>query len=158
MDDNGTYLGNISGIYKECITNISIDIYDITINILIYYIYKSIQHTHRPSGAATEGGRPIGAPLKAAPVCLMDILMDTDKTSLRLIRRIGGGGKDSPRKHKGKRAKQEQEQQQEDMLAPRDPATGITSSRAPTRSAENPMISRLDSHPQPPIKKHMKYI
>ena len=28
MDDNGTYLGNICGIYKECITNISIDIYD----------------------------------------------------------------------------------------------------------------------------------
>ena len=23
MDDNGTYLGNIYGIYKECITNIS---------------------------------------------------------------------------------------------------------------------------------------
>ena len=31
MDDNGTYLGNIYGIYKECITNISIDIYDIII-------------------------------------------------------------------------------------------------------------------------------
>ena len=29
MDDNGTYLGNIYGIYKECITNISINIYDI---------------------------------------------------------------------------------------------------------------------------------
>ena len=29
MDDNGTYLGNIYGTYKECITNISIDIYDI---------------------------------------------------------------------------------------------------------------------------------
>ena len=29
MDDNGTYLGNIYGIYKECITDISIDIYDI---------------------------------------------------------------------------------------------------------------------------------
>ena len=31
MDDNGTYLGNIYiyGIYKECIANISIDIYDI---------------------------------------------------------------------------------------------------------------------------------
>ena len=42
MDDNGTYLGNIYGIYKECITNISIDIYDIY-------------------GAATFGGRPIGA-------------------------------------------------------------------------------------------------
>ena len=26
---HGTYLGNIYGIYKECITNISIDIYDI---------------------------------------------------------------------------------------------------------------------------------
>ena len=51
--------------------------------------------------------------------------MDTDKTSLRLIRRIGGGGKDSPEKHKGKRAKQQQEQ---DMLAPRDPATGSTRS------------------------------
>ena len=31
---------------------------------------------HRPHGAAAEGGRPIGAPPKAAPVCLMDILMD----------------------------------------------------------------------------------
>ena len=30
MDDNGTYLGNIYGIYKECITNISIDIYDLS--------------------------------------------------------------------------------------------------------------------------------
>ena len=29
MDDNGTYLGNIYGIYKACIANISIDIYDI---------------------------------------------------------------------------------------------------------------------------------
>ena len=66
------------------------------------------------------------------------IYIYTDKTSLRLIRRIGGGGKDSPEKHKGKRAKEEEEQQQQqDMLAPRDPATGITSSRAPTRSAGN---------------------
>ena len=46
MDDNGTYLGNIYGIYKECITNISIDIYDIK--------YKIIKH--RPNGAAAEGG------------------------------------------------------------------------------------------------------
>ena len=30
----------------------------------------------RPNGAAAEGGRPIGATPKAAPVCLMDILMD----------------------------------------------------------------------------------
>ena len=51
MDDNGTYLGNIYGIYKECITNISIDIYDITIN-----IHKYIHQTHRPNGAAAEGG------------------------------------------------------------------------------------------------------
>ena len=35
MDDNGTYLGNIYGIYKECITNISIDIYDINIYMII---------------------------------------------------------------------------------------------------------------------------
>ena len=68
MDDNGTYLGNIYGIYKECITNISIDIYDIK--------YKIITHTDpmgRPpsNGAAAEGGRPIGAPPKAAPVCLI---------------------------------------------------------------------------------------
>ena len=70
MDDNGTYLRNIYGIYKECITNISIDIYDITIN-----IHKYIHQTHRPNGAAAEGGRPIGAPPKAAPVCLMDIFM-----------------------------------------------------------------------------------
>ena len=61
MDDNGTYLGNIYGIYRECITNISIDIHDITIS-----IHKYIHQTHRR----------IGAPPKAAPVCLMDILMD----------------------------------------------------------------------------------
>ena len=48
MDDNGTYLGNIYGIYKECITNISIDIYDVN------------NQTHRrrlrlrPNGAAAE--------------------------------------------------------------------------------------------------------
>ena len=46
-----TYLGNIYGIYKECITNISIDTYDITIN-----IHKYIHQTHRPNGAAAEGG------------------------------------------------------------------------------------------------------
>ena len=62
MDDNGTYLGNIYGMYKACIANISIDIYDIK--------YKIITHTHRPNGAAAEGGRPIGAPPKAAPVCV----------------------------------------------------------------------------------------
>ena len=54
MDDNGTYLGNIYGIYKACITNISIDIYDMK--------YKIITHTD-----------PMGRPPKAAPVCLMDI-------------------------------------------------------------------------------------
>ena len=64
MDDNGTYLGNIFGIYKECITNISIDMYDITIN---------IHQTHRPNGAAAEGGRPIGASPKAAPLFLIII-------------------------------------------------------------------------------------
>ena len=53
MDDNGTYLGNIYGIYKECITNISIDIYDIK--------YKII--THRPNGAAAFA--PLG-------VCVSD--------------------------------------------------------------------------------------
>ena len=53
MDDNGTYLGNIYGIYKECITNILMDIlmdmYGYIINIygyisytcLIYSIYVS---------------------------------------------------------------------------------------------------------------------
>ena len=50
MDDNGTYLGNIYGIYKECIANISLDIYDITIN-----IHQYIHQTHRPNGAAAEG-------------------------------------------------------------------------------------------------------
>ena len=45
-----TDLGNIYGIYKECITNISIDIYSIK--------YKIITHTH--TGAAF-GGRPIGS-------------------------------------------------------------------------------------------------
>ena len=49
MDDNGTYLGNIYGIYKECITNISIDIYDIPVD-----IHKYIHQTHRPNGAAAE--------------------------------------------------------------------------------------------------------
>ena len=63
MDDNGTYLGNIYGIYKACIANISIDIYDIK--------YKIITHTQTPNGAAAFGGRPIGAPPKAAPVFLM---------------------------------------------------------------------------------------
>ena len=55
MDDNGTYLGNIYGIYKACIANISIDIYDIK--------YKIITHTQAPppSAAAPQwGGRPIG--------------------------------------------------------------------------------------------------
>ena len=42
MDDNGTYLGNIYGIYKECITNISIDIYDIK--------YQIITHTQTQWG------------------------------------------------------------------------------------------------------------
>ena len=71
MDDNGTYLRNIYGIYEECIINISIDIYDKTIN-----IHQYIHQTHRrrfrrcPNGAAAFGGRPIGS------VCLMDILMD----------------------------------------------------------------------------------
>ena len=50
MDDNGTYLGNIYGIYKECITNISIDIYDIK--------YEIITHTQAPPSAAPQwGGR-----------------------------------------------------------------------------------------------------
>ena len=49
---HGTYLGNIYGIYKECRTNISIDIYDITIS-----IHKYIHQTHRPNGAAAPLGR-----------------------------------------------------------------------------------------------------
>ena len=53
MDGNGTYLRNIYGIYKECITNISIDNYDIK--------YKIITHTD-----------PMGRPPKAAPVCVCD--------------------------------------------------------------------------------------
>merc|ERR1712078_877529 len=39
---HGTYLGNIYGIYTECITNISIDIYDKTID-----IHQYIHQTHR---------------------------------------------------------------------------------------------------------------
>ena len=31
---------------------------------------------HRPHGAAAEGGRPIWAPPKAAPVCLMEKFID----------------------------------------------------------------------------------
>ena len=64
MDDNGTYLGNIYGIYKACIANISIDIYDIK--------YKIITHTH--TGAAF-GGAPMGRPPSAAAplgVCVSD--------------------------------------------------------------------------------------
>ena len=67
MDDNGTYLGNIYGIYKACITNISIDTYDITIN-----IHKYIYQTHRPNGAAAEGGRPIGAAAEGGGACVSD--------------------------------------------------------------------------------------
>ena len=57
----GTYLGNIYGIYKECITNISIDIHDITINIHKYIHHISIRHT-----GAAFGGAPMGWPLSAA--------------------------------------------------------------------------------------------
>ena len=46
MDDNGTYLGNIYGIYKECISNISIDIYDI----------KQSDTQRPPHWGAAEGG------------------------------------------------------------------------------------------------------
>ena len=42
--------------YIRNIQGISIDIYD---------------QKHRPNGAAAEGGRPIGAPPKAAPVFLI---------------------------------------------------------------------------------------
>ena len=45
MDDTGTYLGNTYGIYKECITNISKNIYDI-----------KQSDTQTPNGAAAEGG------------------------------------------------------------------------------------------------------
>ena len=53
MDDNGTYLGNIYGIYKACITNVSIDIYDIKNKIITL---------------TDSMGRP---PKAAAPVCLI---------------------------------------------------------------------------------------
>ena len=45
MDDNGTYLGNIYGIYKECIRNIH-----------RYLWYKIIRNT-----GAAFGGRPTGS-------------------------------------------------------------------------------------------------
>ena len=51
MDDNGTYLGNIYGIYKACIANISIDIYDIK--------YKIITHTD-PMGRPPKAAAPLG--------------------------------------------------------------------------------------------------
>ena len=63
MDDNGTYLGNIYGIYKECITNISIDIYDIK--------YKIITHT-----GAAFGGAPMGRPPSAAAAPLGGCVSD----------------------------------------------------------------------------------
>ena len=47
MDDNGTYLGNIYGIYKECVTNLSIDIYGIK---------QSDTQAPPPSAAAPQWG------------------------------------------------------------------------------------------------------
>ena len=55
---HGTYLGNIYGIYQECIRSIH------------RYLWEKII---RNTGAAF-GGRPIGAPPKAAPVCLMEFI------------------------------------------------------------------------------------
>ena len=49
----------IYGIYKEYIRNIH------------KYSSMSRNTEHRPNGAATEGGRPIGAPPKAVPVFLI---------------------------------------------------------------------------------------
>ena len=51
---HGTYLGNIYGIYQECIRSIH-----------RYLWEKIIRNTD-----------PMGRPPKAAPVCLMDIFMD----------------------------------------------------------------------------------
>ena len=61
MDDNGTYLGNIYGIYKACIANISIDIYDIK--------YKIITHTQAPPPSAAAPQWGAAAPLG---VCVSD--------------------------------------------------------------------------------------
>ena len=58
MDDNGTYLGNIYGIYKECITNISIDIYDI-----------KQSDTQTPNGAAAPHW---GAAAEGGGACVSD--------------------------------------------------------------------------------------
>ena len=72
----------------------------------------------------------------------------TDKTTLRVIRRIGGGERAPRRNLRSKRtcwrrAAQERKsgleeksaEQEEDMLAPRGPATEISSPRASTHSA-----------------------
>ena len=48
MDDNGTYLGNIYGIYKECITNISIDIYDTGVCEKRYHLKKPVLESLDP--------------------------------------------------------------------------------------------------------------
>ena len=61
MDDNGTYLGNIYGIYKACIANISIDIYDIK--------YKIITHTQAPPSAAPQWGGRLRRPPHWVCVC-----------------------------------------------------------------------------------------
>ena len=61
MDDNGTYLGNIYGMYKACIANISIDIYDIK--------YKIITHTQTPNGAAAPHW---GAAAEGGGACVSD--------------------------------------------------------------------------------------
>ena len=63
MDDNGTYLGNIYGIYKACIANISIDIYDIK--------YKIITHTQTQWGGRRRRPPHWGAAEGGACVCVI---------------------------------------------------------------------------------------
>ena len=58
---HGTYLGNIYGIYKACIANISIDIYDIK--------YKIITHTQAPPSAAPQWGGRLRRPPHWVCVC-----------------------------------------------------------------------------------------
>ena len=64
MDDNGTYLGNIYEIHKECITNISINIYDIK--------QSETQNTEAPPSAVPPMGWP---PSAAAPSGLSSLFL-----------------------------------------------------------------------------------
>ena len=61
---------HIQEIYMEYIY-IYIHMWNLQGKSLNIYDKNNQEQKHRPNGAAAEGGRPIGAPPKAAPVFLM---------------------------------------------------------------------------------------